>query len=161
MEKNFSTEVHRRLNEQMGVISEHIIRKQCFDLGIMPEYITVKDLPELCVAIAEAFESLFGLKNAEIAYDSLMELMTTTDKMDYIITIMASIETTRGDAKTSEEFIRAMKYYNELILLSKNEQMLMALLAESRHGHNLAQHINAKLMEIGQMHKRFVKKENR
>lgn len=62
-QRNFSEAIFKIMDREMGDIGEHIVKKQCYNNGIMYTHITWEDVPKLSKAISEAMLS-FGEEKA-------------------------------------------------------------------------------------------------
>ncbi len=67
--RNFSLEIHKIMESELGEMGEFFIKKQCMELGIMPDFITTRDIPKLSQALSEAMEDFGRDKSTRVVRD--------------------------------------------------------------------------------------------
>ena len=67
--RNFSSEIHKIMESELGEMGEFFIKKQCLELGIMPTFITTRDIPKLSLALSEAMGDFGQDKSTRVVRD--------------------------------------------------------------------------------------------
>ena len=67
--RNFSPEIHEIMKRELAEMGSFFIKKQCMELGIMPDYITSRDIPKLSKALSEAMEDFGPEKSHRVVRD--------------------------------------------------------------------------------------------
>ncbi|MCK5037874.1 MAG: hypothetical protein KAS16_02135 [Thermoplasmata archaeon] len=76
--RNFSPEIHEIMKREMAEMGSFFIKKQCMELGMMPDYITSRDIPKLSKALSEAMEDFGSEKSNRVVRD--MRRLINTEK---------------------------------------------------------------------------------
>jgi len=67
--RNFSPEIHEIMKRELSEMGSFFIKKQCMELGIMPDYITSQDIPKLSTALSEAMKDFGQDKSGRVVRD--------------------------------------------------------------------------------------------
>lgn len=67
--RNFSPEIHEIMKKELAEMAPFFIKKQCLELGIMPDYITSNDIPKLSKALSEAIKDFGHDKSRRVVRD--------------------------------------------------------------------------------------------
>ena len=67
--RNFSPEIHDIMERELSEMGSFFIKKQCMELGIMPDHITSRDIPRLSKALSEAMEDFGSDKSSRVVRD--------------------------------------------------------------------------------------------
>ncbi len=67
--RNFSPEIHEIMERELSELGSFFIKKQCMELGIMPDYITSHDIPKLSKALSEAMKDFGSDKASRVVRD--------------------------------------------------------------------------------------------
>lgn len=79
-DKNYSKVIHDIMIREMDDIGEYIVQKQCFELGIMPDHITEKDVHKLSSAISKAMVD-FGEEKANKIFREIRGLIKIENEL--------------------------------------------------------------------------------
>ena len=67
--RNFSPEIHEIMKRELSEMGSFFIKKQCMELGIMPDLITSNDIPKLSKALSVAMEDFGSDKSSRVVRD--------------------------------------------------------------------------------------------
>ena len=67
--RNFSPEIHEIMKKELAEMAPFFIKKQCLELGIMPDFITSHDVPKLSKALSEAMKDFGPDKSSRVIRD--------------------------------------------------------------------------------------------
>ncbi len=78
--RNFSPDIHKIMESELGEMGEFFIKKQCLELGIMPTFITTRDIPKLSQALSEAMQDFGQDKSKRVVRD--MHKLIRSEKVE-------------------------------------------------------------------------------
>jgi len=121
-----ATELSRKINgimsREMDTTGRFIVKKQCKDLGIDPDRIEARDLPELSRALVKAIGVFTGAEKAQRLYKELRGLKNVDDLVSGEKDAEKKIEMlgNMGDTcRSVGEWDEALGYYLQSLELSK------------------------------------------
>lgn len=110
---NYSQEIFEIMGREMGLLGEHIVKKQCYENGILYSHITWEDIPKLSKAISKVMLGFGEEKSKKIMKEirNLVDMNALLEKEENPLT-RAKLFSQMGDsAVLTGDLDKALDYY--------------------------------------------------